>query len=282
MRTFEEILNSVRTGFVENFAIRDTYNLDSNKTFEEQFSPVSLESNLTYIVANQIFLHEGIIDEHKKEIESQIAAEYPFSISWYFNKALKFQLGDTLEFNEETYRFTYPVIDESKQIIKHVAVRQIVIDNLTKLKIYATKANKESLIEGGDKSKFEAFKAYITQIGAAGTHFEFVSSSPDNLKLNLTVYYNPQVLGFLGDRLSGSGKPVEESINGYLNNIRYGGAFNRTKCVDAVQLADGVVDVVLNNVYMNGNLANTQSFESPSGFFNAQEIKINYIPSYEN
>jgi hypothetical protein len=274
MRLLNDILNAIRT----NFVLREAYGLDASKTFDEQFSPVSIEAQLTGIVANAIYSHEYMVDERMREIESQIAVKYPFSIPWYYAKALEFQLGDTPVFNEETYQFSYPEVNPAKQIIKFVAVRQLITDNVTKLRIYATKENKQPLTG----AELSAFQTYITQTGAAGTHFDFISQPPSNLILNYKVSYNPQILNSDGERLSGGGKPVDEAVISYLNNIRYGGVFNRTKNVDAVQSADGVLDAVLGDVKMNGVLNSSQSFENPSGFFKAQEIKVEYIPCYEN
>ncbi|MDR1370948.1 MAG: hypothetical protein LBJ72_12625 [Dysgonamonadaceae bacterium] len=277
MRLLEDIRKAIRANFIENFVMRELYGLNPDKIFDEQFSPVSIEAQYADIVANAIYNHEYLVNERANEIELQIAAEYPFSIAWYYAKSLSFQLGDALTFDEKTYKFSYPTINPAKQIIKYVAVRQLIIDNLTKLRVYVTKSNKQAL----NASELLAFKSFISQIGAAGTHFEFVSQVPNNLELNYTVSYDPQILNYSGERLSGGGKPVDEAAISYLNNIKYGGSFNRTRNVDAIQLADGIVDVVLGDVYMNDDLNNMQSFESPSGFFNAQTINVIYTPYYE-
>ena len=100
--------------------------------------------------------------------------------------------------------------------------------------------------------------------------------------MNLTVYYDPQVLKSTGEKLSDGTKPIEIAINSYLNTIQYGGLFNRTKQTDAVQLADGVIDVVLGEVLMNDDLKEDREFESPSGFFHAQTINVTFIAGYEN
>jgi hypothetical protein len=279
MRSSEDIRKAIRTSFIENFVLREAYGLDPTKSFEEQFSSASIEAQYTDIAASAIYNHEYTVNERADGIAAQIAAEYPFSLAWYYSKALDFQLGDALTFNEKTYRFSYPVVDPAKQIIRLVSVRQLIIDDVTKLRIYATKINKQPLT----LSEKAAFEAYMHQIAAAGTHFDgVVSRSPDNLTLNCAVYYNPQILSNIGERLSGGGRPVDESVVSCLDNIKYSGAFNRTKIVDAIQAAEGVVDVVLNDVYMNNELNNAQSFESESGFFNAQAVNVTYIPRYEN
>lgn len=276
-RTLDEIKQAIRADFVSNFTLQEAYALDASKTFDEQFSKVSIEAIWTFVVASAIYLLELIVDQKTTELESQIAAEYPFSIPWYYSRSLLFQLGDNVVFDETTYRFGYALADETKQIVKHVAVRQREMSGVTKLQVYAAKINKAAL----SPDEFSAFQAYIRLIGAAGTHFDFVSLAPDSLTVNLTVNYDPQLIAYSGDRLSGTGKPVNEAIAAYLDGIKYGGSLSRTKLVDAIQAASGVLDVVLGDVLLNGDLNNAQKFESPSGFFNATVITVNYTPGYE-
>ena len=276
-RTLSNILLAVRTDFVENITMQSIYGFDTSLTFEKQFSIVSFESVLTYIIATAIYLYESIVSAKVDEIESQIASKYPFSIPWYSDMALTFQIGDSLLFDETIYKFTYPVIDLTKQIIKFTTIRQRQVEGVTKLQVFATKANKTALTT----DELAAFSAYITQTGAAGTHFEFISLNPDQLIINLTVYYDPQILSSTGVSLSDGTKPIEISINSYLNGIKYGGTFNRTRQADAVQLASGVNDVVLGDISVNADLNNLQSFESASGFYTAQTINAIYIPNYE-
>jgi hypothetical protein len=277
-RTLDEIKQAIRADFVANITLQEAYGLDPAKTFDEQFSKVSLEAVFTFIVASAIYLFELIVDQKKAEVENMVAVEMPFSIPWYYAKSLAFQLGDLVTFDETTYKFAYPVIDETKRIVKYAAIRQREVSGVTRLQVFASKANKAALTA----NELNAFKAYIKGIGAAGTHFDFVSLAPDQLTINLTVYYNPQLIGGDGTSTSGGNKPVNDAIDSYLGAIKYGGAFNRTKLIDVVQAASGVYDAVLGDVRMNGDLVNTQSFESPSGFYVAATVTAIYIPSYES
>jgi hypothetical protein len=89
------------------------------------------------------------------------------------------------------------------------------------------------------------------------------------------------VLDSSGNLLSENRKPVEDAIENYIDNIRYGGAFGRTKSIDAIQSVNGVVDAVLLSVELNGVAINAQSFESASGFFNIEALNITYPAIYE-
>jgi hypothetical protein len=270
-RTLQEILQQIRQSYIDNFALREKYGLDPEETFEQQFSAVSLESIMTYIYAYSTWLYENVIAAAVSDLTAQIANEYLFSFAWYARKAREFQLGDTIVFDEPSGKFKYPALDESKQIVKFISIRQIV-DGITKLRVYVCKSGKQALTD----AELEAFKAYFYKIAAAGTHLEYVSQNPDQLDILLSVWRNPQIIDGGGNRLAGGGKPVEEAVQGYLDNIEYGGAFNRTKLMDAVQLAGGVNDVIIASVKMNGVARPEQSFEAPSGFYSIQSINISY------
>lgn len=53
------------------------------------------------------------------------------------------------------------------------------------------------------------------------------------------------VINASGIRLTDGSKPVLAAINDYLKGIEYGGKFNKTKLVDAIQRVEGVLDVEL-------------------------------------
>lgn len=271
-RTQTQILEAIRADFVSNITLQEAYGLDPEKSFNEQFSTVSLEAIWTFIVASAIYLLELIIDSKQAEIDTKINSKQAFSIPWYQQNALAFQLGDELTLNPETYQYRYPEQNEDKKIVKHASVRTRTIDGVSKLQVYIAKENKEAL----SSAELDAFADYYSQTGAPGTHFDFISLAPDSLTINLAITYNPQLLSASGELLSNATSPVNEAIEGYLNSLRYTGKFSRTKLIDSVQKAPGVLDALLGDVLMNGEAANVQLFESPSGFFTADSIIATY------
>jgi hypothetical protein len=183
MRTLNEIRQLIQNDFINNLTIRDLYGIEQADRFENKFSPVSIEAIMINIIASAVYLYEKIIDGYKNDLSVQIASEYPFSITWYYDKIKSFQIGHTLVFDDNSYRFSYPAIVESAQIIKHAAIRQVLDGGVTKLKVYAAKKDREKLSD----DEFNAFQSYVRQIGAAGTHFEFVPPmNADRLSLAYT------------------------------------------------------------------------------------------------
>ena len=170
-RIFSDILMATRSGFVQNSTLQDAYGIDSSLSFDEQFSKTSIEAALTYVFSFCIWVYESIIFAKSDEILATINTEHEFSIPWYKSLALAFQLGDSLIYNESTFKHDYATIDASKQIVKYATIRQRQIEGVTKLQVFATKADKAAMTV----DELAAFSGYIIQKGAAGTHFQFIS-----------------------------------------------------------------------------------------------------------
>lgn len=275
MRTLDEIKQAIRADFVANNTLREAYGLDVTKTFDEQFSNVSIEAILTYIAAVAIWTLECLMAKHKADIDTRITENALCSIPWYHAQCLNFQLGHSVEFDPDTYRFQYPSVDENARIVKFASVRQLEVEGVTKLRIHVSKLNKQPLTT----SEKQAFEAYIKEISAAGIHYEIISQAPTSLSFKLQVVRNAMVLDMNGNRLNGGGNSVNEAISGYLDNIIYGGVFNRTKLIDAIQQADGVVDVILNEVKIGSDVITSQNIEAPGGsfIFDFNSSKITYM-----
>lgn len=274
MRSLTEIKNVIKEAFVSNISIIDEYGLDATKSFDEQFSTVSIEAIIILVAATAIWVFEAIQDSHEYQIEQTIKSQAVSSIPWYYSLCLSFQLGYNLEFDSNTYSFGYSVIDESAKIIKYAAVRELESEGVTILRIYVSKANKVPL----SSTELLAFSAYMNTRGAAGTHYEIVTEMPTPLAFTIQIIRNPMMLDSAGLSLNSGTNPVNVAISSYLDSITYGAVFNRTKFVDAIQNVDGVEDVILNEVRIGTEPILSQNIESPGGAF--QFDYANSIISY--
>lgn len=225
--------------------IIERYGFEAGSTFDSVFSAVSLESIWFSIVAAAIYVLETLFDAFKEDVDAKIAEAVVASIPWYHKISLEFQYGDSLVFDEKTQGFVYPIIDESKQIVKFAACR----DLGGQVYVLASKDNGSGSPAALSADELSAFDAYLRQRKPAGVLLQTASFSPDQVRVNVTVQYNPQILLPDGQLIAEPGVyPVEDAINNYLRGIVYGGSLNKTKLVDAIQGAAGVVDVVLGEV----------------------------------
>jgi hypothetical protein len=89
--------------------------------------------------------------------------------------------------------------------------------------------------------QLSALTAYIDRIADAGVDIEVDSQDAEQLKLSLTIYYNPLILGANGSRLDGTDpSPVPNAIRAYLQNLPFNGLFVLAHLVDALQKVEGV------------------------------------------
>lgn len=89
-RTIREIKDEMTSAFVSQEPIRTAYGLDPSKSFDKQFSPVSVESVMFYVVASCVWLLEKLFDRHRQEVDERIEAMRPHTLRWYVAKALAY------------------------------------------------------------------------------------------------------------------------------------------------------------------------------------------------
>lgn len=239
-RTIEEIKESITGEFTGNGDTRNAYGLDPAKTFEEQFSKVSLESIIFYTVAVAIWGLETLFDIFKSEVDEKISKAIVASVPWYYKIAREYQHGDDMVFDDTTKQYVYPVVNNDKRVVKYAAVR----DKGTSVVILAS-GETGGIPSALSSDVLTAFKRYLNKRKPAGVLISVRSMNPDTVLINATVVINPMLLNPDGSLIDGGSFPVEVAVEGYLRDIVYGGTFNKTKLVDAIQGAAGVEDVIL-------------------------------------
>lgn len=228
--------------FVADPVIREKYGLSGTVTFDEAFSRVSIESIIFFVVASAIYVVEAIFDRYREDIDAKIVGAVLASLPWYHKIALEYQHGDDLSWNETTWSYGYSSISESKKLVRYAACR----DMGGGVRILVSGADESGRPVRLSDDVLTAFKHYLNRRKPAGVIVDVYSLDPDILELSLSVQYNPLVVNPDGSLISDpSVFPVEHAVTGYLKGIVYGGTFNKTKLVDSLQAAEGVIDVVL-------------------------------------
>ena len=240
-RSISEIKRTMTDAFMQDEAIRDAYDLPAGKTrFADCFSAVSLENLLFYIVAACHYVLESIFEKFTQDVEQKISRAVFASMPWYVDKAKAFQYGDALVLNPRTFGYEYAKVDSSKQRVKYVAVR----DRGASIEMLVSTEQDGKPTPLSDEV-LTAFKHYINAIKIAGVVINVRTRKADELSIAVKVVVDPLKINRQGVDIASSEKVVENAIENYLADIVYGGTFNKTKLVDAIQRVDGVVDVVL-------------------------------------
>lgn len=269
-RTVAEIKKTMTDAFMADATIREKYGLSVSDTFSGKFSSVSIENILFFIVAACCHVLEMLFDQHKADVEEKIAMAVVASVPWYYKMALAFQYGDSLVLNERTQQYEYATVDESKQVVKYAAVR----DNGTSVQILVSGDNGGQPVALSN-DVLSVFKQYMNRIKVAGVILNITSKPSDIISINATITVDALIMDDRGTLLKDGSKPVDAAISEYLKHIKYGGTFNKTKLVDAIQSVEGVVDVELGVCkYLDDNL---QIF-SPIDRNNYTGMSGSYIP----
>ena len=203
-------------------------------------SKVAIWKLYIWIFAVAAWVQEVLLDKHRLEVEQRALEITVGNIPWYRDQSFIFQFGDALQYINNKY--IYPVIDESKQVIKRCSV----IEAGTQVRIKVAKLSGTTPVKLSI-SELTSFISYIQQVKVAGTDVAVISEDADKLKVGFNVHYNPLVMSPTGELISEPGTyPVHDSINNYIQQLPFDGVLNLTKLIDAVQAAKGVVDPVLN------------------------------------
>lgn len=239
-RSTAEIKKTMTDAFMADAVIREKYGLTEGDTWNRRFSSVSLENILFFILAACFRVLEAIFDRYKEDVEDRVASAVVASVPWYYKMALAFQYGDALVFDEKTCKYGYAHEDDGKRVVRYAAVR----DKGTSVQILVSgeKGNRPAALS---EDVLSVFRQYMNRIKVAGVILNISSRESDRVTITAAITIDPLVLNKEGVLLNGGGKPVEHAIEEYLKSIVYGGTFNKTRLVDAIQAAEGVLDVEL-------------------------------------
>ena len=272
-RSIAEIKQTMTNAFMADGTVRERYGLSENDTFDDSFSVVSIENILFYIVAACSHVLEVLFDQFKADVDDKISRAVVASVPWYYKIAKEFQYGDALVFNEATQQYVYEQENEKKRLVKYVAVR----DRGTSVEILASaEAGGQPAILSEDV--LTAFKQYLNRVKIAGVILSVRSLPADSISITATIRIDPLVIDRTGTRIEDGSFVVENAVNAYLRNIIYGGTFNKTKLVDAIQNVEGVLDVELHACKystdgMTYNDINGNNYTAVSGSFSPVNLR---------
>ena len=216
-----------------------------------------------YTLAVAINIHENAWDLFKAEVEDRALEIITGTTRWYRDQSLLFQNGDALTYDAASGKYIYDPITPANQIIKRCAV----IDTGAQVRIKIAKLDGSGKPIPLTAGEVTAYEGYLGQIKFAGTSTTVTSADADDLKLDLFIQYDPQVLDSNGADLNDPAVfPVDDAITAYIENIPFNGILNLTALNDSIQAAEGVLDSVIN------------SAEAKFGLLPYSAINTNYVP----
>ena len=285
MRTISDIKKELTDAFMADAQLQAAYGFAPGTAFDKQFSRISLESLLLYIVAFAQWTLEKLFDTHTQEVTDYIATMKPHTLRWYQEKAKAFLYGFNLIDGTDQFDTTGKSDDEiaQAQVVKFAAVTES--GATLYLKIAGEESGRPKKLDASQKA---AFEAYLHEYKDAGVRVDVTSEQGDYLRLSLDVYYNPLLLTATGQSKSDGTYPVEDAIKSCIEQLPFNGEYRNNALVDAIQQTTGVVMVQLHSAAQsvdNVTYNPVAAFCTPfAGYFEydrdgAKTIQtINYIP----
>lgn len=280
-RTIKEIKDSMTATFVNESAVVTAYGLNTKKTFDQQFSSVSIESILFYCFAFAVWTLETLFDKHKAEVESKIEQLEPHTLRWYVNKAKAFMYGYKLVQDTDYYdtsNMSETDIEAARRVKYAVATES---NTVVYLKVAGQNDKQQPCLL--NRSELDALTAYMNTIKDAGVAIKLINEEADRIKIHLKVYYDATVLDAEGVNADGN-KPVEDAVRSVITNLPFNGVYRNTDLLAAITKLPGVevADIVEVMTKVNNAAEYTKvvGFDKPySGYYSlpAEDLIIDYV-----
>lgn len=277
-RTIEEIKADMTANFVKQRAVISAYGLDGKKTFDQQFSRVSIESILFYVFAAALWTLEKLFDLHTAEVKERIEQLEPHTLRWYVNKTKAFMYGHKLVADTDYYD-TSNVSDtdiEAAKVVKYAVASES--NTVVYIKVAGEKEGKPSLLT---ESQLSALNSYINTIKDAGVSVQIRNEQADLMRISLVVYYDPTLLSADGVSLVSNDKPVDDAVRSVITNLPFNGVYRNTDLLAALQTIPGVEVVDIADVKVKARNAETWNdvvgFDRPySGYYEIENLEVEY------
>ncbi|HBL74254.1 MAG: hypothetical protein A2W90_18040 [Bacteroidetes bacterium GWF2_42_66] len=276
-RTIADIKKEMTGYFIANETVIGLYGLDTSKSFEDQFSKVSLESIFFYVVSAAIWTLEVLFDTHKAEISALIDASKPHRLKWYIDKTLAFQFGRALVAESDVYDNT-DITDEqitAERVVKYAAAIEQAGHIVIKV---AGEGNdgREPLTEDQEA----ALTAYLKEIKDAGVRIDLVNEAANAFRATIDIYYDPMILNASLASLADGGTPVKDAVVDFIANLPFNGEYRNAALVDRLQSIPGVVipELHVSSIDDTQVLAKATPISGYMKVYNENDLVLNAIP----
>lgn len=238
--TRDEAYTIITDYFTAQQAIIDAYELDTSKTFDDQFSVVSVERIMFNAVAECFATLGAEQTQFLTDVDELLAANLAHRPQWYAEKAKLLQYGAELVSDTDGYDNSGLTSDQvtAMQVVKYAAAVETTDKSMMFLKVATGEAGNRSPLS---EMQLSAFKQYMNRISDSGVRITIINQTADEMRLEIDIYYNPLILDSSGKRLDGnSDTPVQDVIRDYLDNLEFNGRYKNVKLIDLLQAVDGV------------------------------------------
>ncbi len=242
-RTIREIADGMKADFVRSEALRTAFGLTAGYDpdgdaaaqaayYDQNFSVVSVETCILYVVAACAALVENLFDWFTADVDERVNEDRYGRKGWYEKtaKAFQYQDGNGTDYQLDIDTGEYAVTDEEARIVRHASAEA---NNGFGVKLKVAKG--EGSLSPLDADELAAFTSYINRLKPAGVPVTVVSRNADRLAVKMTVYYDPIIF-----TEATALQKIKETMAAYLKGIDFNGEFVTMEMVDRLQSVAGL------------------------------------------
>ena len=274
MRSIAEIKESITTAFMANEDVQKIYGFKAGERFSDHFGRLSVENVLMYVVAVCCHVVEGLMDNHRNEVDEMLERRLPHRLRWYRDRVLEFMDGEAVDVNSGKYDTT-GMSDEDiaeARVVKYAAVSERIEDGVLQIKVAGEGADGKRCPLDDETEK--QLKAYIGEIKDAGVRIEIINQPPGLLLAEIDVYYNAI---YKEAEVEAS---CREAAQAYVENLDFDGVLYLAELSDALRGVAGVKTVKILNASVNEiaseeDLVIEAYIRPAAGYYNMEELRIN-------
>jgi hypothetical protein len=198
-----------------------------------------------YIAAFGIWIHEGLLELLRTEIETIVSRAAPATHAWIQQKIFEFQYSTITEQIAILVDFVvrYPAIDESLRIITRCSVKTF------PNRVVGIKVAKSEPPGPLNSTEMTAVASYAELFLPAGVRANIISMDPDRLYLSADIYFDGQYSSVIQAN-------VIAAVDAYMATFskeNFDGTILVSGLEDAIQAVPGVRDVHINEVKAREN-----------------------------
>lgn len=279
-RSISDIRREIAAAYIADPTVQRSYKLDPRKTYDEQFSKVSLESILFWAFASAVWTLETIFDKHRTEVAQLVSEAEPHTLRWYAQRAKAYLHGYSLPPYKDRYDLSSisPEEQERAAVVRYAVASEY--QGVVNIKVAgAGKAGQPIAL---DATVVTSLTRYLEVIKDAGVQIRVSSGAGDELRLALTVYLTPSVLidGKPSDDLD---KRIRQAITRNVSDLPFDGVFRPADLVIELSRIIGVEASEVTNASARPSSYDAfvpfTGYHRPSaGYFVLSNLDLNYKP----
>lgn len=217
-----------------------------------------------WIFAVGSWVIEVLFDRHVLHVAEVLDSKRVHTLRWYAEESKKFQYGYPLSWINNS--FQYATDDANTRIVKYAAASER--NGKVILKVAKDVGGTKTALSVLEKA---AFTEFWSKYKDAGVTVEIISQSADKLKIFITIIRDRLVLDGNNNLLRDNTiNPVSLSIKEFGNSLEFDGILRLSKLTDAIQAAEGVIDVQLNAAW----------YKPAGGSYSVVDMSVEAIAGY--